>query len=119
MKKIVTCILFCSFTAVYGQEVIPATNTKMLCSLQHADPQHRFIFSATTTAKADHTWGYEIFADGKLLFHQEEMPGKPKGVGFSTQEDALKVADFIISLLKNPVRPAIAYAADMKSMHIL
>lgn len=119
MKKILTCILFCTVTGVYAQELSPATNTNMLCSLQHKDPQHRYTFTATAFPKADHTWGYDVFADGKPLFHQEEMPGKPKGTGFATKEDALKVADFIIGLLNKPVRPAVAYPADLKTMHLL
>lgn len=119
MKKIMTCILFCSVTAVYAQERTASTNTKMLCSLQHADPQHRFVFTATAFQNADHSWGYDVFADGKRLFHQEEMPGKPKGSGFATKEDALKVADFIIGLLNKPVRPAVATVKDMEQLHLL
>ncbi|MBL7711229.1 MAG: DUF4907 domain-containing protein [Chitinophagaceae bacterium] len=119
MKKIITCILFCSVTSVYAQKLVPATNTNMLSSLQHTDPQHRFVFTATAFQHADHSWGYDVFADGKPLFHQEEMPGKPKGSGFATKEDALKVADFIIDLLNKPVRPAVAYPADLKAMHLL
>lgn len=119
MKKFFTCILFCAVTSVYAQELSPATNTKMLCSLQHKDPQHRFAFTATAFPNADHSWGYDVFADGKPLFHQEEMPGKPKGSGFATKEDALKVADFIIGLLNNPVRPATATVKDMEQLHLL
>lgn len=119
MKKMFTCILFCSVTSVYAQELVPATNTKMLSSLQHTDPQHRFVFTSTAFQHADHSWGYDVFADGKPFLHQEDMPGKVKGKGFSSKENALKVADFIIDLLNKPARPAVAYPADLKAMGIL
>lgn len=86
--------------------------------LRQPDPQHHFDFSLNTFLLPNHTWGYDVLADGAVLFHQVEMPGKKQGVGFATKEDAAKVAAYIIKLLKAPVGPPVATIADMTNMDI-
>ncbi|MCC6186197.1 MAG: DUF4907 domain-containing protein [Chitinophagaceae bacterium] len=102
-----------------GQEVVQSTNVKMLCTLTHTDPQHHFVFSSKVFLMSNNTWGYNVFADGKLLFHQAEMPGKIQGIGFASKEDAAKVAAYIIKLLESPVVAPIATIADITRIGVL
>src|SRR6266568_8889169 len=39
-----------------------------------------------------HTYGYDVFADGRLMIHQTSAPALPSNEGFKTKEDAAKVA---------------------------
>jgi hypothetical protein len=56
----------------------------------------------------NHTYGYDIYINGKLAYHQTLRPAVSGNVGFSTKEKAEKVAKLAIAKIKkNQVPPTI------------
>jgi hypothetical protein len=47
-----------------------------------------------------HTYGYDVFADGRLMIHQTSIPALPGNEGFKTKEDATKVALLAIDKIR-------------------
>ena len=98
MKRIVLLHLcFCGLLllAVTGQalaqkKATPATAT------QKATP----AFTYKIISAANGTYGYDIYADGKLRIHQPAVPAMPGNEGFKTKEAAEKVALLAISKMK-------------------
>ena len=52
-----------------------------------------------------HTYGYDVFADGRLMIHQSTAPALPGNEGFKTKEDAAKVALLVIEKIKKGEMP--------------
>jgi hypothetical protein len=50
-------------------------------------------------------WGYNITEDGKLLIHQDRIPGVPGSRPFVSKEDAAKVGRLMIDKMKKGVFP--------------
>src|ERR1700741_3735277 len=101
MKKIIICTIALFFTALlYAQQPendaakFPAasnfSNTKLTYKIIDA---------------ADKTYGYDIYADGKLMIHQNSIPGLPGNKGFKTKADTEKVAQLVISKIKKGEMP--------------
>lgn len=57
-------------------------------------------YEVTTSEMPNHSWGYEIYADGQLCFRQDTCPGKQEGEGFRNRELAEKTAQLVIQKLK-------------------
>ena len=117
MKILVLLFIVCSSKFAMAQNVSATTNTEELCSLQHKNPKHRFAFSVQTFQLEDKTWGYNILADKKILFHQATMPGK-QNTGFSTSVDALKVGENVANKLANPVAAPLVSVRELQEMGI-
>ncbi len=48
------------------------------------------------------TFGYDVYAEDRLMIHQTSVPGLPGNEGFKTKEDAEKVALLVIEKIRNP-----------------
>lgn len=59
------------------------------------------------TFKAENGWGYTITVNNKVFIKQSIIPAVEGNNGFSTQEDAAKVAQLIIDKLANHESPAV------------
>lgn len=122
MKKTLVLVLLAANLSGYAQQggrtIVMATNTEMRSALPEVSSLAQISFTVNTFRQANGTWAYDILANGNELFHQQDMPGKEKGVGFSTKADAETVARAVIELLKNPVRPPAIFITDLKKMNI-
>ena len=49
----------------------------------------------------EHTYGYEIFNNKKLIIKQVNIPGIPGNRGFKTNEGAKKIAELVIQKIKS------------------
>lgn len=68
---------------------------------------------------ANNTWCYDILADGRMMIHQPSVPGLPGNEGFKTKAVAQKVADLIISKIKNGEMPPSVTLDEMKKVGAL
>jgi hypothetical protein len=68
---------------------------------------------------ANHSFCYDIYADGKLLIHQPSKPGMAGNEGFNTGDKAIKMAEFVIGKIKNGEMPPTVTIQDMKQMSLL
>jgi hypothetical protein len=56
----------------------------------------------------NHTFGYDIYINGKLSYHQELRPAVAGNEGFKTKEQAEKAAKLVVTKIKqNQIPPTI------------
>src|SRR5438552_18964393 len=66
-----------------------------------------------------HTYGYDVFADGRLTIHQASVPALPGNEGFKTKEDATKVALLVIEKVKKGEMPPTISIDEMKTLDVI
>ena len=66
-----------------------------------------------------HTYGYDVFADGRLMIHQTSAPALPGNEGFRTKEDATKVALLVIEKIKKGEMPPTISIDEMKTLKVI
>lgn len=120
MKKnhqfILLGFLLVSFSA-NGQEGAKFTSMERMCSIKK-NTEGKVKFSYTVFELSNETYGYDILANGVIYFHQKNMPGKSQDVGFSTYENAKKVALLVIQKLENPIILPFVSLTEMKLLNI-
>lgn len=67
----------------------------------------------------DHTFGYDITANGKLLIHQPNIPSLPGNKGFSTKRAATKSALLVISKLNKKIMPPTISRKEADSLALI
>jgi hypothetical protein len=66
-----------------------------------------------------HTYGYDVFADGRLMIHQPSAPALPSNEGFKTKKDATKVALLVIKKIKKGEMPPTISIDEMKKLNVI
>ena len=64
-----------------------------------------------------HTYGYDVFGDGRLMIHQPSVPALPGNEGFKTKEDATKVALLVIDKIRKGEMPPTISIDEMKKVN--
>jgi hypothetical protein len=67
----------------------------------------------------NHTWCYDIFADGRLVIHQTSVPALPGNEGFQTEKKASKVALLVIEKIKKGQMPPTISIGEMKQLNVI
>jgi len=67
----------------------------------------------------NHTYGYDVLADGRLVIHQKSIPATPGNEGFKTKADASKVAQLVIDKIKKGEMPPIVTIEEMKKLKVI
>ncbi len=65
------------------------------------------------------TYGYDVFADGRLMIHQTSAPALPGNEGFKTKENATQVALLVIDKIKKGEMPPIISIYEMKTLKVI
>ena len=68
---------------------------------------------------ANHTFCYDVYADGKLMIHQTSIPAVPGNEGFKTKADAEKVAQLAIAKIKKGEMPPTISIEEMKKLGVI
>jgi len=68
---------------------------------------------------ANNTYGYDIVANGRILIHQPHIPAVNGNQGFATQEDAQRVAEFVILKILQNIFPPSVSVEEVDSLIIL
>jgi len=68
---------------------------------------------------ANKTFGYDVYADGKLMIHQKSIPALPGNDGFKTKADAGKVATLVIKKIKKGEMPPTVSVEEMKKLSVI
>jgi hypothetical protein len=68
---------------------------------------------------AKHTYGYDVFADGRLTIHQTSVPALPGSEGFKTKNDASKVALLVIEKIKKGEMPPTISIDEMTKLKVI
>lgn len=64
------------------------------------------------------TYGYDVFADGKMVIHQTTIPGRPGNLGFKTKDDAAKVAEMVLGKIRQGQMPPTIEQDELKTLGI-
>lgn len=67
----------------------------------------------------NNTFGYDVFADGRLMIHQTSIPAMPGNEGFKTKEDAEKVAQLVVEKIKRGEMPPTISEEEMKKLNVI
>ncbi len=67
----------------------------------------------------NNTWGYDIYKDGKICIHQNSIPGIPGLNGFTSKENAEKVAQLVVTKIQNGEMPPTVTQEEMKAVDAL
>jgi hypothetical protein len=70
-------------------------------------------------AAPKHTYGYDVFADGRLIIHQTSVPALPGNEGFITKEDASKVAALVMGKIRKGEMPPTVSIDEMKKLKVI
>ena len=76
-------------------------------------PIHYKIITA-----ANHSFGYDIYSNDKILVHQVSIPGLPGNQGFTRRKDAEKVAALVVKKLEKNIMPPTVTRAEMDELKI-
>jgi hypothetical protein len=66
----------------------------------------------------DHSYGYDIFINGKLRVHQPAIPGMQGVSGFSRKSDAKKVAGLAVKKVQEGLMPPTIETRELDSLRI-
>ena len=66
-----------------------------------------------------HSYGYDVFADGKLMIHQGSVPALPGNEGFKAKEAATKVALLVIEKVRKGEMPPTISINEMKTLNVI
>lgn len=67
---------------------------------------------------ANHSCGYQVLADGRVLIHQPTIPGHPGTDGFKTRKEARRVAALVVHKLQHHQMPPSVSSAELDSLKV-
>jgi Domain of unknown function (DUF4907) len=76
-------------------------------------------FSYKVIDAPNHTYCYDVFADGRLMIHQTSIPALPGNEGLKTPEDATKVALLVIEKIKKGEMPPTISTDEMRNLDVI
>ena len=118
----VTLILFCcmSITMLFAQAPsAPAQPESSAAKFPEASAYANTKLTYKIIEAPQHTYGYDVFADGRLMIHQTSAPALPGNEGFKTKEDATKVALLVIEKIKKGEMPPTISIDEMKKLKVI
>jgi hypothetical protein len=86
---------------------------------QPENPYANAEISTKIIPSANHTFGYDILLYKRLLVHQPNIPGLPGNEGFTTEEKARTVADFVVQKIRRNEMPPTVTMEDLKALGVL
>jgi hypothetical protein len=86
---------------------------------EQENPYANAEISTKIIPSANHTFGYDILLYKRLLVHQPNIPGLPGNEGFTTEEKARTVADFVVQKIRRNEMPPTVAMEDLKALGVL
>lgn len=71
-----------------------------------------------TFQSADSTYGYDIFINGTQYIHQPTIPAFSGDKGFATEIDADKVAQLVVTKIRNNILPPSVTPTELQTLGI-
>lgn len=105
------------FPSVSEQQPAPKQNENI--SFPKSDQYKNSKLTYKLIPAANKTWCYDILAEGRMMIHQPSAPGLPGNEGFKSKEKASKVAELVISKIKNGEMPPSITLEEMKKLGAL
>jgi hypothetical protein len=64
-------------------------------------------------------YGYDVYADGKMLIHQPGIPGQQGVKGFRTKADSEKVARLVVEKIKKKEMPPTVSEEELRRLKVI
>jgi hypothetical protein len=91
------------------QQIESITETAKEDPVQASSPEKPKVSSGKFATKAIFSdgigWGYDIYEGSSIRIHQPHIPAVEGNRGFSSEADAIKVAEMVIYKLENGIVP--------------
>ena len=118
MKKIITCpVVIFTTICVNAQQQPKQENAAAQFPESIRDTHTKLTYKIIDAP--NHTYGYDVFADRKLLIHQTSIPALPGNEGCKTKADASKVAQLVISKIKKGEMPPTVTIEELKKLKVI
>ena len=118
MKNIVLILcqwLFITVLSAQSPTQADSSNTKF----PEASAYSSVKLTYKITDAPNHTFGYDVYADDKLLIHQISIPALPGNEGFKTKQDAERVAQLVIDKIKKGEMPPTVSVEELKKLKVI
>jgi hypothetical protein len=117
MKKLLTIISILIFISLthFTIQAQSKGNTKPTAS----DTNKKSNLTYTIIPASNNTWCYDIYKDGRLYIHQQNIPGMAGNEGFKRKEFAMKVAKLVIEKIEKGQMPPTITIEEMKQIKVL
>ncbi len=83
------------------------------------NPYEKAEITTKIIPSVNNTFGYDVLVYGKPLIHQPNIPGLPGNEGFTTEEKAQTVADFVAAKIRNNEMPPTVTIENLNTMGVL
>ncbi|MCY7409267.1 MAG: DUF4907 domain-containing protein [Chitinophagales bacterium] len=67
----------------------------------------------------NNTYGYNVYAESRLMIQQTSIPGQPGNEGFKTKKDAITIAILVIDKMKKGEMPPTISIDEMKKLSVI
>lgn len=118
--------LLATLIACFGQISVsfgqPSPDQANAAPVANTAPAQKIAASAITykiIGSESEGYGYDVFADGKMVIHQPGIPGQPGIKGFRTKADSEKVAQLVVKKLKNKEMPPTVSEEELRTLKVI
>ena len=77
------------------------------------------VFQVVVTKLSEQNYGYQILKDGKMIIDQPTIPAIQGNRSFTSEEDALKTGEYLITKLKQGIFPPTLSVEELDSLSVL
>ena len=92
--------------------------TKEAFTIQEDNPYKDADIKAVVISSENNTFGYDIYMYDAVFVHQPSRPCLSGSIGFATEEDARKVAEFVIKKIHNNEMPPTVTMQELKELGV-
>src|SRR5678815_5233515 len=117
--KLISLIFFQCFTITMLFAQAPARSDSSVAKFPEADAYANTKLTYKMIDAPNHTFGYDVYADGKLLIHQTSVPAISGNDGFKTKASAEKVALLVIDKITRGEMPPTVSVEEMKKLKVI
>ena len=118
MKKLIMCLV-ASFLALYVHAQQQPKQEDTAAKFPESSAYTNTKLTYKVIDAPNHTYGYDVLADARLMIHQKSIPAMPGNEGFKTKADAEKVARLVISKIKKGEMPPTVSIEEMKKLKVI
>jgi hypothetical protein len=86
---------------------------------KQVSPPAKGKISYKITMASDHSFGYDIYRDGRLLIHQPVIPCVAGTKGFRNKSDAQKTALLVIQKIRHGIMPPTVSKNEMQAIGVM
>ena len=121
-RQLTALILFfgVSITILFAQAPSAPTHLRVSpVQFPEANVYANTILTYKIIDAPDHTYGYDVCGDGRLMIHQTSIPSLPGSEGFRKKEDARKIALLVIEKIMKGEMPPTISIDEMKKLKVI